>query len=68
MAELKFASAQEEFERLEALGKTRRLTDLESLLLERAMYHKDGLEQPAGLNRALARHGVKRDMRPFRKD
>lgn len=51
---------------LEAISRRRVLTDAESLLLERAILHNEGKRLPRGLTRALARRGIKRDMRRFR--
>lgn len=52
---------------LDALSRTRSLTETESLELEREVLHAAGKRLPPGLTRALARHGVKRDMDRFNK-
>jgi hypothetical protein len=50
---------------LDRLSRERELTKAESLLLERSLLIVDGRRVPPGLTKALARHGVKRDMRRY---
>ncbi|MEA3043013.1 MAG: hypothetical protein QOH47_851 [Sphingomonadales bacterium] len=54
--------AQYELDRLTEIGRARELTPAESYLLERSICGLDGKRYPRGLTRALARHGIKRDM------
>lgn len=48
--------------RLEALGRSRALTEVESLLLERSIAVVDGRRIPRHLTQMLARHGIGRSM------
>ena len=50
---------------LDALSRQRALTDAESLELERELRFANGENLPKGLQRALARRGVKRRMQRF---
>lgn len=57
------ARPNEIIETLDQISKTRELMRVESLLLERSILLMDGKRIPPGLTKALARLGVKRDMR-----
>jgi hypothetical protein len=60
------ASPAEIIAELDAIGRGRAPDPVESLLLERSILLADGKRIPHGLTRALARHGIKRDMRMHR--
>lgn len=59
------ARFQAEADRIDQLSKTRALTETESLELERFIALAEGRRVPSGLNKALARRGVKRAMHGF---
>lgn len=50
---------------LDEISRRRALTQTESLLLERSILLEKGEKLPAGLTKALARRGVKRNMSVF---
>lgn len=58
-------AARLEMEGLSRLERFRRLSEGESLRLERCICILDDRPFPHGLTRALARYGIKRDMRRF---
>lgn len=50
---------------LDEISRRRALTQTESLLLERSILLQNGEKLPAGLTKALARRGIKRNMTIF---
>lgn len=54
-------------QRYEELSKVRALTEVESLQLEMAIARADGVKPRYGLNKELAKHGIRRDMTRYRR-